>query len=308
MKLRNKLILSCAALAAVATTAFSTTFAWYTSNTKVTASNINSASASVGSTLLLIKDFGAATPEWTTGIADVVETGNALMPLQYNSGALVGINYKTAAKGTSDVAGSYCMFHLGLMNAGKDSITVQLKLDSLTNTTTTFGNTAKPVIAKGATAFGGQTAPTGNYTVDLLRVLNLEIESATVTASSAGQASSAHYDLAPAANYGYNSDTISTYADANAVSYYNLVMEDTKDVDPADAVVPSTAITAGATTNLVEFTVPAALDSSTGVTNDTYLDLTFKVFINGWDQYCFDAVQGQSFGMALSFQVKEGSN
>ena len=141
--------------------------------------------------------------------------------------------------------------------------------------------------------------------VDLLRVLNVEIEEATVTAGTAGSATSAHYDLNPASTYTYNSDTISTHASADAVTYYNLVMEDTKDVDPTDAVLPTTAIVAGATTNLLEFTVPAALDSTTGVTNDTYIDLTFKVFINGWDAYCFDAVQGQNFSMALSFQVKE---
>jgi len=304
MKLRNKLILSCAALAAVATTAVSTTYAWYTSNTKVTASGVNSGSASVGSALLLIKDLDAKNPEWTTQISDVTETGTALMPLQYNAGALVDINYSGAAKGTADVTGSYCKFHLGLMNAGKDALTVQLKLDSLLNTTATFANTAKPVIAKGASAFGG-TAPTGTYTVDLLRVLNVEIEQATVTAGSTGDASSAHYDLNPASSYTYNTDTISTHADADAVSYYNSVMEVSKNVDPKDAVLPKTAIVAGATTDLLEFTVPAALDSTTGVTNDTFIDLTFKVFINGWDAYCFDAVQGQNFSMALSFQVKE---
>ena len=54
MKLRNKLILSCAALAAVATTAVSTTYAWYTSNVDVSASGITAKSASAADSTLLI--------------------------------------------------------------------------------------------------------------------------------------------------------------------------------------------------------------------------------------------------------------
>ncbi|MBQ9899673.1 MAG: hypothetical protein IJM36_00925 [Acholeplasmatales bacterium] len=58
MKLRNKLILSCAALAAVATTAFSTTFAWYTANDSVKATGITGKTATQDATLLLISTTG----------------------------------------------------------------------------------------------------------------------------------------------------------------------------------------------------------------------------------------------------------
>ncbi len=103
MKLRNKLILSCAALAAVATTAFSTTFAWYTSNTKVTADNVSGTSANSGSQLLMIADgkketaddtdpdnivytysnVGGTAAKWGTSIANVTETRKELRPLAY---------------------------------------------------------------------------------------------------------------------------------------------------------------------------------------------------------------------------------
>ena len=58
MKLRNKLILSCAALAAVATTAVSTTFAWYTANDSVKAEQINAQTSQTDDTLLLISKTG----------------------------------------------------------------------------------------------------------------------------------------------------------------------------------------------------------------------------------------------------------
>ena len=59
MKLRNKLILSCAALAAVATTAVSTTFAWYTANTEVTAGTLTAETEAGSDKLLLISETGA---------------------------------------------------------------------------------------------------------------------------------------------------------------------------------------------------------------------------------------------------------
>jgi len=58
MKLRNKLILSCAALAAVATTAVSTTYAWYTANDSVKAEGINAQTSQTDNTLLLISKTG----------------------------------------------------------------------------------------------------------------------------------------------------------------------------------------------------------------------------------------------------------
>ena len=54
VKLRNKLILSCAALAAVATTAVSITFAWYTNNTEVTAKGVTGTTATSDQSVLMI--------------------------------------------------------------------------------------------------------------------------------------------------------------------------------------------------------------------------------------------------------------
>ncbi len=121
MILRNKLILSCAALAAVATTAVSTTFAWYTANTTVTAKPVNAASASSGSDMLMIADgivrSGEGTTDspytfaevetltkldWKQNITPTV-TNNQLMPLAYNSytGKQILVDAKTDPTATT---------------------------------------------------------------------------------------------------------------------------------------------------------------------------------------------------------------
>jgi len=164
MKLRNKLILSCAALAAVATTAVSTTFAWYTSNTTVTASNITAASQNSGDDMLLIADgiqrSGAGTQQspytyaeittiddlkWGTSVSNVTETHYELKPLAYNSVAKNLTDYKgdptaalpeentpTEADWNSTTAG-YVTFELYFKNAATSSTTLYVKDLTVTN-------------------------------------------------------------------------------------------------------------------------------------------------------------------------------
>jgi len=167
MKLRNKLILSCAALAAVATTAVSSTFAWYTSNTTVTASNITAASQNSGDDMLLIADgiqrSGAGTTQspysyteittiddlkWGTSVSDVTETHYELKPLAYNSNAKNLTDYKgdptaalpsgegvttpTEADWNSSTA-AYVTFELYFKNAATSSTTLYVKDFTITN-------------------------------------------------------------------------------------------------------------------------------------------------------------------------------
>jgi hypothetical protein len=121
MKLRNKLILSCAALAAVATTAVSTTFAWYTSNTVVTAGPLTADTKNSGDDLLMIADGYSATKdaqnkvtavsektdatlEWTTSITEINMLPTELLPVAYN-GKVKGATYNEVEAAT-DTAGA----------------------------------------------------------------------------------------------------------------------------------------------------------------------------------------------------------
>jgi len=177
MKLRNKLILSCAALAAVATTAVSTTFAWYTANDTVTAGGISATTNDAGSDLLMIADglerTGAGTTQspyaytnkalgslkWGTSVETVTFDPNTkLMPLAYNSNhALVDIvedvDAESETKGkmitsssTSDAEAGFLRFVLYLKNGGTAAKTVVMTLTNLTNTTAATALPTKSIL------------------------------------------------------------------------------------------------------------------------------------------------------------------
>ena len=103
MKLKGKLIMSAAALAACAATLTSTTYAWYTTNTEVNANGISGATASSGDTSIFIsKDH----EEWgqTVTITATDTNGNfkdsSLIPLQ-NSVAGAAFGAMTQLDGTT---------------------------------------------------------------------------------------------------------------------------------------------------------------------------------------------------------------
>ena len=79
MKLKGKLILSCAALAAVATTAFSTTYAWYTSNTEVNAKGLKASTEGASNSALQISLDGKT--EWGASV-DLAAITKNLTPVQ----------------------------------------------------------------------------------------------------------------------------------------------------------------------------------------------------------------------------------
>jgi hypothetical protein len=213
MKLRNKLILSCAALAAVATTAVSSTFAWYTTNTKVTASNIVGATSNSGDELLLIADgqkntsstvegvttvttsrLSGESLKWGTQVANVTVTQNALTPLAYvkpgegvtltegSTGVLQSLTSDTTAKTDSNptlVASStdgtgYVQFVLYLKNASTTAKALNFSLDSYTNSSAE-ALPAKTVIGDNA-KFIGLASSASTYTVDMTRALCLDLE------------------------------------------------------------------------------------------------------------------------------------
>ena len=96
MKLKGKLIMSAAALAACAATLTSTTYAWYTTNTEVSASGINGSSAASGDSSIFIS---TDKENWSqqVDLSSVIANNSTLVPVQ-----LLGDGtYKTmAADGT----------------------------------------------------------------------------------------------------------------------------------------------------------------------------------------------------------------
>ena len=89
-KLGLKLGLSCAALAACATTLVSTTFAWYTSNDTVKATGITGKTSEQDATLLLISKSGRV-GSWGATVA-IDSSKVTLDPVTYASSAIVAKN------------------------------------------------------------------------------------------------------------------------------------------------------------------------------------------------------------------------
>lgn len=165
------------ALAACAATLTSTTYAWYTSNTSVTAGGINGTTAESGSELLLIsQDY----TNWSTSIANVTETDTKLIPMEYNVGA------SNAAQGTLGAMDSslgtddsgYVTFDLYLKNASTKQGNLKMEITSITNSTTKLPT--KPVIGANH-KYIGIASSNSTYTVDMLRVLCMEVEVYTNT-------------------------------------------------------------------------------------------------------------------------------
>lgn len=299
-KLMRKLVLSCFALGLAVVTLTTTTFAWYTSNTEASTNAVqgNTSSASSSDTLLV-----SATGEnntWSNTCTP--EVNNAVMlPVQYN-----GSNYtyvltqkQVDALETAQTAGSndYLKFDVyfkttkneGTLNA---EIPVYIKSVTISNTgtLTDFDN-----LLAGQSIDG---APTGAvYTVDMTRALNM-----VTTSLEGANASDAknHLDLTgvstPLASEKGLSDAV------DAIKYYNAVMEDDLSVQAENTKATKVTTTDGNYDVINLGSLICTTASSEGVAAVySILKVSFVIYLDGWDQYCFDACKGQTFSVALSF-------
>lgn len=302
--LKRKLFLSIASLAVCAATLVSTTFAWYTSNTEVSASGVTGTSQANGDGLLVISKTGAD-GTFSNSVTLDINTGT-LIPVQYKSGSntaptINAWDIETAAPSTSTASsGAYISFSLWFRGIkGESGVNVNLKKLKLTNTTGTLP--AKDVLTTtglGGVLWDATAAPT--YTVNILRTLmigyTVELGSPNDTDNDYQYAMNKVGIIDPEALCGAMNDTVaSKTTDFNAHEYYKEVTGNQLTVtDPA---IPTDSLT---TASSLKFgTTPGTTASYNA------LKVTFYVFINGWDKACFDAVQDQTFTLELGFSSEE---
>jgi len=323
MKLRNKLILSCAALAAVATTAVSTTFAWYTSNTQVSAKGATAESADSGNAMLMIADGLDSSGNLVTTIANLKfassvtitgkvvngagESEDLLMPAAYNGTGIQSQNEAISAT-TNTTNGSYLHFALWFRNSGKEAQTLTYKITKLENN----GNAGVQEILKGAegyTTLGGTDEDDYlagmTYGVDIVKALGMVVtekkvsvnaaKTTLVPTSTAADITTKNFDISDVAT------TVKTpSADLNvnahdaAIDYYNLVMGTGKEI----SIEPKNA-----TTSFGDASGDTQVTTRTVGGDETYMLMDFMVYLNGWDEQCYDACQGQTFTMDLQFDL-----
>ena len=325
MKLRNKLILSCAALAAVATTAVSTTFAWYTANTEVSATGITAATKSGANETLLISKTGAQ-KSWGASVDLEMTASNVLVPLEYDS---TGDTYKTWNMTTSTTTGGpaltqapsavtssngiyqgeYLSFMLYFKSGSTDNLKVKLKNLTLVNTTAAAGLPTKTIM----TETGLPTMSSTTYKVDALRALTFATNAGSSTEVDSGYANQSSSATRVAYNL-HNYQTVNDSFGAKTVTsgyncheYYDAIKG--TDITTAAAALSNQSETltampvadsSGAFASAIELGTTGAGSSTAGAL-DSILAIRFDVYLDGWDIACFDACQGQTFTIALEF-------
>lgn len=309
--LKRKLFLSIASLAVCAATLVSTTFAWYTSNSDVTATGLEATSSAQADTLLLIsKDGSNGTWSNTVDLSDVVKF-NELKPVAYTAGENANTQgtFQTFADGAvtgqvTDANNQYVYFDLYFR--GGTALKVYLQEFTITNETAALP--AKDVLA---TAGGLDATTQKTYTVDVLRTLMVEMTTSTIAEDVEGEKTVTLFN--PEGILTTKTDSLSgktaatdpfdNGANFNAHLYYNevtgkTIAADSENIDSAKTIATEAT---GGKSKINLGTTPVA----TGSDKKNCVKATFKIFINGWDFACFDAVQGQTFSVNLKFTCSE---
>ena len=313
MKLKGKLIMSAAALAACAATLTSTTYAWYTSNTEVSASGVEGTSQANGEGMLLISTSGAYGS--FSNKASVEIKSDNLIPVQYTAGtdhaaptfnawdastnkpSETALNISSNSNNQSVLA--FDLYFTGV----KEDVGVDVYLKSLT-VTRNAGALPEKVIYGEGDGLKKPTAQGNTYTANILRTVKMAyVSSVTTEGNQAANSSSGCYDLETGdalntTKFSYGDTLADLTSGFNAHTYYNNVLTGSNipvtgdDVKVAgDAITNSTSVNFGTTPN--------------STTNGNYVKATFYFFIDGWDIACFDAVQQQSFKVEMEFTSTE---
>jgi hypothetical protein len=310
-KLGLKLGLSCAALAACATTLVSTTFAWYTSNDSVKATGITGKTSTQDDTLLLISKSGKK-GEWGAKV-ELNTAGVTLEPVEYNTtdqkyylwdGSSNAVGTEEAAKGGDQASsGQVISFPLYFKSGSTQNLDVQIETFTLTNVNAASLPT-KSVLAAGT----GSTEAT--YKINMFRALNF----VTIIGNTTEVATGAPENPATSTRTCYMLDSLvaadsdsfvaSGSTASNAHTYYNNVKSLTgNDAVPTDKTSSETSETDIATFATAGFSIGTTGAGGDASGLDSILKMQVEIYLDGWDIACFDACRNQSFTLAMSFKA-----
>ena len=332
MKLKGltKLALSGVALAAVAATLGTSTYAWYVSNSKAEVSNISGQSNTQAAGSLLINKLksGAAVatdPQvWTNKIALNDQTAlafneaTALEPVTRDKDGYTAAQGKTAT-GWHDVAGlpvatnkAYGYFFIGLKttDANKNKVNMALSIKNATDTTALPTQTAYVGADKGAPT-GIQV--TNKFTEDFIYSLKFdfhvdEIEEGKAPAYYLTEGKPNATDENKIDRYtAYNAESFKNYdnaaqgyqtlsgakADGNAHTYYKSLSEDNTSTTN-----DVTSIIGGESDGGVDYSTDAQF--TLDVTKEYVL--VVRYWLDGADAQCFDSCISQKFQLKINLE------
>ena len=311
-KFGRKLFLSCAALAACATTLVSTTFAWYTSNTEVTATSVSGASdALAASSDIYIKGaasysgreastFGAYGSSATT---KATVTTPILTPVYYNSTdktlKKMGNNATVdAAISNSDVL----EFTYRFMSGSTAETPVYFKTLEITNTESSLP-TLTPIKADSDDGVSNTGITNKNaYGIDFLKAVKMsvtctvyDVDADTAAETKTSATGNSVYGLDAYATLGTTTN-VSVSDTANAHTYYAAVTGKTL-TKPTSNYTEGEEITISAG-SVALFTIPAG----------NVVEVTFMFYLDGWDNYCYDVCRQQGLNVEMSFTTSSDAS
>ena len=100
--------------------------------------------------------------------------------------------------------------------------------------------------------------------------------------------------------YGFGEENVNIES-ADALAYYNAVMGENAKLTRPENDNLTDMIIGDEQGNIAKDNYVLAGELVKGSTEYEILEVTFIVFLNGWDAYCFDACKGQSFNVSLGF-------
>lgn len=321
-KLGKKLVLSSLSLGLAVVTLSTTTYAWYTSNTDVSANGMNGAIAGGSDVGLLISKDGS---NFTTGvtftqaeITALAHNGSLLEPLEYRADKTLG-GLQTGETAVAAATGhTYLQFSVYVKTTASEfptpegestpatEIPVYFKSLQIKNTTGISETQTTAVLPEynvlsdykvGGSA-SGWTSAKGKYSVDATRALNLGLAVGEQQVQKSTDIGATPLSLN---NYVEPATEANLASSVDALDYYNQVMHggDVKEDGTADN---SKFIKRPAGYAPVELAKATGTDltalKAVSITNlEKAYEIVFTIWLDGWDAYCFDACRGQSFSI-----------
>jgi hypothetical protein len=319
MKLKGltKLALSGVALAAVAATLGTSTYAWYVTNSSATVDGIQGAAKAGGlGNVLVAENSSTATSghgdfvqELTLSSVNITTTttgANGLIPAHpivgYDSTAITtSATAATAAeigagtdvtwvdeKGKAIESGKTAFIEFDVWVLSTDATTVKFTyaIDNVTDS----ANLANQI------AYAGTGLPTGvsegdTFNVNILDALRMNVYQTNVTSGDVADGSLVRniYDVAAAATTTANTSGNTYTSGGTANTYYTAVLGDSSDIIKTELT--------GVTTKTTDITVK----------KNTPTKLNFKIWLEGTDNQCFDSCSGQEFEIVFTFDTSKSA-
>ena len=310
-KILRKLTLSAVTLGVAAVSATTSTFAWFTTNSEVTASKVDgNVKEADGNMLLSVKNGTSwqspaktvTLPAGATSLAPVQATSTSS-----SSGQSTSTTYsftKSTSTGTFSTATDGTEYiHYELIFHMSDLATGDNIKNVVTANFNNFagGNGSQYLLVDASTEDGGAKAG-DTIKVNLLDVLSMCVKSEIITESNKSTYSISDTNLTGTLNstnkfYRYNTekDTVSvnnSEKKADALTYYKNVYSDASSVTrPQDT--PSYETTYLSNTDNTKESSKAGITlfEVTG-TSKAYVKTDIYFYIDGWDKQCFNAAGG----------------